>query len=192
MSIWNKILVWVIGVASVALFYMAARTLKTHQYWRELAQKYERKIEQVQEQNHMLLEGGENQGEQAQLGIRQRRIELNKLLLDRHRVWFKCDPKVKLNREDGTAEITVTIDHPDPHGIAENTVLYGFEEADVQSKGRYLGEFKVTKSDEKQKTVVLVPTLPLGPRRSSAWAMPSGRGISTRSCPTTATTSLPR
>ena len=63
MSIWNKILVWVIGVASVALFYMAARTLKTHQYWRELAQKYERKIEQVQEQNHVLLEGGGNQGD---------------------------------------------------------------------------------------------------------------------------------
>ena len=52
--------------------------------------------------------------------------------------------KVKLNPQDGTAEITVTIDHPDPNGIAENTVLYGFEEADVQSKGRYLGEFKVT------------------------------------------------
>ena len=89
---------------------------------------------------------------------------MNKLLLDRRRAWFKCDPKVKLNREDGTAEITVTIDQPDPHGIAENTVLYGFEEADVQKKGRYLGEFKVTKSDEKQKTVVLVPTSPLSPR----------------------------
>ena len=93
MSIWNKVLVWVIGVASVALFYMAARTLKTHQYWRELAQKYERKIEQVQQQNRVLLEGGGNAGGQSQLGIRQRRIELNKLLLDRHRVWFKCDPR---------------------------------------------------------------------------------------------------
>ena len=162
---WNKVLVWVIGVTSVALFYMAARTLKTHQYLREPAQKYERKIKQVQEQNHILLEGGENQGEPAQPGIRQRRIELAKLLLDRHRVWFKCDPKVKLNRQDGTAEITVAVDHPDPHGIAENAVLYAFEAADVQSKGRYLGEFKVTKSDEKQKTVVLVPALPLGPRQ---------------------------
>ena len=163
MSIWNKILVWVIGVACLALFYMAARTLKTHQYWRELARKYEREDQAGA--------GGEpraarRRGEPGQRpGIRQRRIELNKLLLDRHRTWFKCDPKVKLNREEGTAEITVTVDQPDPHGIAENTVLYGFEEADVQSKGRYLGEFKVTKADEKQKTVVLVPTLPLSAAR---------------------------
>ena len=99
MSIWNKMLVWVIGVASVALFYMAARTLKTHQYWRELAQKYERKIEQVQQQNRVLLEGGAKQDDQTPMGIRQRRIELNKLLLDRHRVWSKCEPKVKLNQQ---------------------------------------------------------------------------------------------
>ena len=83
---------------------------------------------------------------------------MNKLLLDRRRAWFKCDPRVKLNRDDGTAEITIIIDQPDPHGIAENTILYAFEEADVQKKGRYLGEFKVTKADEKQKQLVLAPT----------------------------------
>ncbi len=41
MSIWNKILVGLIFVASVAFFYMAARTLKTHEYWKSVAQGYE-------------------------------------------------------------------------------------------------------------------------------------------------------
>lgn len=147
MSIWNKILVGLIGVASLAIFYMAARTLKTHQHWQELALKHERKIEQVQKEN-----------EQTQAGVRQLRLELNKLLLDRRRAWFKCDPKIQVNRADRTAVATVIIDQPDPSGIAANTILYAFEEADVQKQGRYLGEFKVTKTDEKQKQVVLAPT----------------------------------
>ena len=41
MSIWNKILIGLIFVASVAFFYMAARTLKTHEYWKSVAQGYE-------------------------------------------------------------------------------------------------------------------------------------------------------
>jgi len=40
MSIWNKILIGLIFIASVAFFYMAARTLKTHQYWKSVAQGY--------------------------------------------------------------------------------------------------------------------------------------------------------
>jgi hypothetical protein len=164
MSIWNKVLVGLIGVASVVFFYMAARTLKTHQ-WHELALKYQQKIAQVQEQNRKLLEGGQNQGDPTQLGIRQRQTELHKLLLGRGRVWLKCDPKVTLNRQNGTAVIAVTVEQPDPHRITKNTILYGFEEAGVQKNGRYLGEFKVTGADEKQKTVALTPTLPLSPRQ---------------------------
>jgi hypothetical protein len=165
MSIWNKILVGVICFVCLGYFYMAARTLKTHKYWRELAQKFERRIADVQQQNDRLTESEPGQVEFAQMGIRQRRIELNKLLLDRGRVWFKADPKVRVSQEDGSVAVTVTIDNPDPSGIAENTILYAFEEADVQNKGHYLGEFKVTKTDPKQKTVVLVPTQLLGPRQ---------------------------
>ncbi len=174
MNIWNKILVGLIGVVSVVLFYMAARTMKTHQYWRELAQNHVRKIAQVEEENQKLVNGVENQGEQMQMGIRQLRVALSKLLLDRRRAWFKCDPKVELNREDGSATITVTTDKPDSHGIAENTILYGFEEADVRKKGRYLGEFKVGKADEKQKQVVLTPTSRLSPREIDRLAAAKG------------------
>jgi hypothetical protein len=163
MSIWNKVLVGLIAVASLALFYLAARTMKTHQYWRESAAKFEQRIEQLDRANETLVEGP---GAAAQPGIRQLRLELNKLVLDRGRAWLHCDPAVKVNPEDGTAVITVTIGQPDPHGIAEGTVLYGFEEADVQKQGRYLGEFRVAKSDEKQKQIILAPTSRLSPRES--------------------------
>ncbi len=44
MSIWNKVLLGFIFVLSLGFFYMAARTLKTHQVWRESAQKHEQAI----------------------------------------------------------------------------------------------------------------------------------------------------
>jgi len=164
MSIWNKILIGLIGVASVALFYMAARTMKTHQYWRELAQKFEQKIDLVEKDSKKVVEGTENATDSSEMGIRQLRLELAKLLQDRRRAWFNCMPKVKVDRENALATITVVTDQPDPHGITANTVLYAFEEVDVQKKGRYLGEFKVTKADDKQKTLVLVPTSHLSTR----------------------------
>lgn len=164
MSIWNKILVWLIAFASLALFYMAARTMKTHQYWRELAIKHERKIEQVQKDNAKLLEGVEKPNDPSEMGIRQLRTELNRLLVDRRRAWFQVSPRAKLNRQEGTAEIVVSAEQTELVGIADGTVLYVFEEADVRQKGRYLGEFKVTKANEAEKSVVLVPTSRLTPR----------------------------
>ena len=137
MCIWNKVLLGLIGVVSVVLFYMAARTLETQKYWRDSARAFEEKIEQTQDDNLLLAEGVDREGVQKQPGIRQVRLELHKLLLDRRRVWFGCEPKmpIKVGRNDGTAEITLTIDKPASHGIAKRTVLYAFQEADVQKKG---------------------------------------------------------
>jgi hypothetical protein len=162
MSIWNKVLVGLIGVAALAFFYMAARTLKTHQYWRELARQYEAKIVQVKDDNYQLVERVQKEGEQTEMGIKQVRRELHKLLIDRGRVWYNCDPKVKVGRDRGDAEVRITTDQPDPHGIGDKSVLYAFEEPDVQKKGRYLGEFKVTAAADKQ--ITLAPTAKLTPR----------------------------
>ena len=59
MSIWNKILIGLIFVASVAFFYMAARTLKTHQYWRSVAQGYDYLIGVQDEFGENCKEGGD-------------------------------------------------------------------------------------------------------------------------------------
>ncbi len=155
MSIWNKVLVGVICFACLGYFYAAARTLKTHQYWQETAKKLEKRIEQLDKENQRLTE----------IDVRDRRIALNELLLDRGRVWYKCDPKVKVNPNEQSAVVAVTVEGQDPLNIADNTMLYAFEEADVQKNGRYLGEFKVTKVDPKQRTAVLVPSLPLNERQ---------------------------
>ena len=159
MSLANKILVGLIGVASLVFLVMAARTVKTHQVWREAARKFEDRIDHVQKDTANLRDGTPNQP-----GIRQLRVELDKLLLNRSRAWFKCDANVAVKAEEGTAAITVTTDQPEPHGIAEKAIIYAFEEADVQKDGRYLGEFKVTKSDPGQKQVELEPTRRLGAR----------------------------
>lgn len=134
MCLANKILVGLIAFAALPLFFMAAWTLKTHKYWAELAQKHEQRIEQLQNDSRLLDEGTDKDGNFKQPGIRQVRLELHKLLLDRRRAWFHCDPKIKLG-DDGTAEITVTIAQPTPHGIVapdKKTVLYAFEETDAQ------------------------------------------------------------
>jgi hypothetical protein len=169
MSVWNKVLLGLIGVVAVVLFYMAARALETQRYWRDLARNLEAKIEQTQKENLVLAEGADGEGDQKQLGIRQVGMELFKLQLDRRRVWFNCDPKtsIKVGHDDGTAEITLTIDNPAPngtaaakpdiaakHGIAVKTVLYVFQDIDVQKKGAYLGEFVATKVADKQVTIV--------------------------------------
>jgi len=58
MSIWNKVLLGLIFVASVGLLYMGARTLKTHQYWRELSYQHEDQIAKREELRRVMTEGG--------------------------------------------------------------------------------------------------------------------------------------
>jgi hypothetical protein len=158
MSIWNKILVWFVGVAALAFFYLGARTLQTHAYWKKTAQKFEQAIAKVNADNKRLVDGDPAAG---QMGIRQVNIELDKVLMDRRRVWTNCEAKARVG-QNGSAEVNVSIDKPDPSGIAENTVLYAFEETPVEKHGRYLGEFKVMKAAGKD--VTLAPTSLLNAR----------------------------
>lgn len=153
MSIWNKVLAWLIGVAGVGLVFMAMWTVKIHKVWAESYVKHDRQLKQVEAANAQL----------ADVDIRQLRLALHKVLVDRQRAWFHCEPKIKVGREEGTAEVTLTVDQPEPHGIASKTVLYAFEEADARKKGQYLGEYIATNSDDKK--VTLVPTSRLSERQ---------------------------
>jgi hypothetical protein len=166
MCIWNKVLVGLISVASLVFFYMAARALQTETAWSKKASDLEKSVKQFNDENYDLFEGTG-----AQPGIRQLRVDLYKLLLDRRRMWSECDATVKTAVNDGMAEITVGVNptdakgQPVPHGIAKDTVLYAFEEANAKNaknKGQYLGEFKVAKVGDKQ--IDLVPTYRLSPR----------------------------
>ena len=156
MTIWNKILIGLIFLMSLVFMYMAARTLKGHELWRSKAQSFERALENVEQQideaQHARSEGGVI----AEMGIDQLRLELYKLLVDRGRAWYDTQPE-QINAETGAARVNVPFPSednlPGRHGIAENTVLYAFEQAPVEAPlgeggGRYLGEFKVTEVAE--------------------------------------------
>lgn len=142
MSIWNKILLGLIIATSLPFFYMSARMLKTQKYWSDLALKHEAAINTLQKEDDEKL-----------AEIDQVRAELNKLTVDRQRVWYNCDPQVDINRQTGAVTVKATIDQPNPHGVANNSILYAFEEAPTVQKGRYLGVFKVTAVADKQLTL---------------------------------------
>lgn len=142
MSIWNKILIGFIFLASVAFFYMGARTLKTHQHWREIARKQEDDLRtEKQTEAKLLGESAEQQlGEDAELGIRQTRVELHKLMVDRGRVWYDCKPQ-RVDPDTGAASVMTEL--PNPPQVKVKMVLFVFDQAETQNGGRYLGEFTV-------------------------------------------------
>jgi hypothetical protein len=163
MNIWNKVLVGVIAVSALFLFYMAARARKTELEWSECARKLQGRIDEEKIRHGQFVDGTDTEP-----GIRQLKVDLHKLLLDRRRVWSGCDPTSrKPDFNLGSAEITLNVSAINskgeavPHGIAQGTVLYAFEELNVKNKGdvvgdfdvgQYLGEFSVTASQPKQVT----------------------------------------
>lgn len=160
MNIWNKVLVGFIIIASLAMFVMASRALNTHKHWRSIAQKQEAAIAEA-EQLQKVLKGDTNELD-APLGIRQLKIELRKLLVDRGRVWRNCQPgKVIVSNNGNTVDVPVTTDLPDPNGIAAKTVVYVFEETSITEGGGYLGEFTVAAVAEADKVLQLEPTMSL-------------------------------
>lgn len=143
MSIWNKILIGFILIASVAFFYFSARALKTHQYWRAIAQKQEQQLQQEKERRELLVNGSE-----SELGIRQAMLQLHQQLVDRGRVWRgatvqRVEPGKDPKTGQPTLALTVQTDTPDPHQIDKDANLVIFEEKDRQEKGQYLGRFTV-------------------------------------------------
>jgi hypothetical protein len=158
MSIWNKILLGVILAASLAMFYMAMRTLQTHRYWGDLANRFDKKIKDVEQQNRELEFGTDAGDGAAKPGIRQLELAIQKLTTLRGRVWYNCLPQ---QPNPQTGQVRVATDLPDPSGIAVNSVLYVFEEAEVSKGGRYIGEFKVDEVAEK--LVALKPARKLVP-----------------------------
>lgn len=157
MSIWSKVLIGLIAVATLPFFYLAARTLRTHEAWRGEVAKYQQAIAREKEQYPILLNGGPNQ-----VGARELKIQLHGVLVDRGRVWRTAGPgtlnelenQPADNAEDADAEqpaaadepglqATVTIEEPDPHQLDDQTLLHVFDARPIEEGGSYLGQFKV-------------------------------------------------
>ena len=116
MSIWNKVLLGLILVASIAFFILGARALQTHKYWRDQVAQLEKELaDELKNKADMKDE------------VRQLTVGLHEQLIDRGRVWYGCRPQ-PVPAETG--EVSVMTDFPDPHGIETDTVLWVFDERD--------------------------------------------------------------
>jgi hypothetical protein len=160
MSIWNKVLLWLIGLASLAFLILGARTLKTHEFWMSSAQKLEKSLG-----DETLKTGLRAEVRELNVDINKQLVELHKLLVDWPQVWSNC--AVQVRPDKSSVVVVAAIEMPAdaagkqfPHGIPANGTLYAFEESPAGTPSRYLGEFNITKSEDKQ--VTLQPAFPLG------------------------------
>jgi hypothetical protein len=163
MSIWNKVLLWLIGLASLGFMVLAARTLQTHAFYMGAVKTLEKNIG-----SEGLRTGEKGKYVELKTEIDKQLVELHQLLVDRPQVWSNCVAQVTVNKPKATASVVVAFEAPNdvnvkptPHGISANSTLYAFEESGQKDvPGRYLGEFNVTKADDKQ--VAMQSAFPLG------------------------------
>ncbi len=153
MSIWNKVLIGLIAVASIVFWFFALRTLAIENAWRQAHNKLVTRIEQ-EEKKTLELTG---KASAATRGIQQAKRELHDVLVGRGRVWRNVAP----GAIDASGAVSVTVEAPQPHQIGENLVLYVFDDRPIAEGGAYLGEFKVAQVAEKQ--VALTPTSQFSP-----------------------------
>lgn len=148
MSIWNKILVCLILIASLAMWYLGMRALATHRAWREAAKKLEGQLAQLKAEETVLREG-----DGTRRGLRQVKVELAKYVSQRGRVWLNCRPmQMAVNKTpEGSDIVQVSLVFEtlglagltDVQELPVDSQVYLFDERAPQDGGRYLGKFRV-------------------------------------------------
>ena len=145
MNIWNRVLLGFILVVSLAFLYLAVKDLRLHREWGDKARSYlgtEEKpgsIEKELKLQDELTNGLVADGVVVTPGIRQLSVDLNRLMLQRGRAWFDCQPELV----DQTG-IRVKTSLPNPNEITAESVVYVFEQKPAgQGCGSYLGQFAV-------------------------------------------------
>jgi hypothetical protein len=160
MSLFSKILVGFIFVASVTFLVLSAYALKTHVAWEEAAASYEKPLATSAQREKLLSEGDDSTTPPTpSVGALQAR--LHKVMVGRGRVWRGCTPQ----RAGAGNAVAVEVPDPDPHQIEDKAILHIIEEGPV---GAYLGEFKVVGLADK--TISLAPTMTLFPTQEKALA----------------------
>ena len=151
----NIALVFLIVCATAMFGYLSAYTLKVHSAWRSRANEGVLKVDKEILAGQKLLEGERDQNGKLAAGLRQLKQQVQDLIVARGPAWF--DAKPGGSGPDGSVEIS--IESPDPHGVAASSIVYVFEATPATEGGVYLGEFRV--SEAGPKTIKLQPNLPL-------------------------------
>jgi len=167
MSIWNKVLAGLILVTSVAFFYFALRALRTHQHWRELAEKHQSALEKTLQEQRALIWGSE-----ASVGVRQMEAQLYRLNLCRGRAWQNAQPQ---KVDAATGEVTVVTPLGAAHERPQGTQLSIFLQASGQNPAMYLGDFQIAAVSDR--IWQLRPTRTLSPRELGRLQQASRGGL---------------
>jgi hypothetical protein len=154
MSIWNKVLLGCIGLCAIVFAYMAVRALKIQQYWEGRVRVFQVALDKQQKDNWDVVE--QKKRDNGNLGTRYAKLELDRLLVGRGRVWKNCERVAGVQVDRQTGKFTLTTDEPIPNGITDKMIVYILDEVGAQKGGQYLGEFKVVGVAEKK--VAVEPT----------------------------------
>jgi hypothetical protein len=158
-------------LAALGLVIVGSMSVKTHLHWRKQYDDLTKKLAAAQRAGLLLERGDPLQVEPTRdtlndWSVRDLQIKLDRLLLDRGRVWRRCTPGAPAANgvQVSTVPPTETGDPGDPstapaNGIGANTVLYAFIENENKHPIAFLGEFQVV--DAQPASVTLQPTLPL-------------------------------
>ncbi len=155
---------------TILMLICGAMAVRTHGTWKKQYTALEKQLAEAQREGLILESGDPMQVKSAAPSLFEVQQRMERMILDRGRVWRQCTP----GRPAGNTVNVATVppntpqDQMKPNGINPNTVLYAFRETPLDEKTRvptaYLGEFKVSKSDDHN--VALQPTMPLDATQS--------------------------
>jgi hypothetical protein len=169
-------LVVLVFLAAAGFFILASETLRINAVLRKQANRLEADLAQVTTRNEALQRGTRNAQVIGSLAAEEVAVpedaeEIPSLADLDHRlhlatrlrgsVWRKVSPT---GFDPQTGAVTVTVESPQPSGIAADTILYAFEEGppgnpDPASGAQYLGEFRVTEAAGQQASLVSIHLL---------------------------------
>ena len=165
---------------SIVFWYLAAAVLSKQQEQRAQINRLEKDLAEAQQQAVALMEGEsafepnavprvdhlfetDDENEEATPpelgdGIRGRRTQLYRWIIDRGQVWVGAAPQ-SVEAETGATEVVLASE--EPHGIQPNTLMFVFEAGvPVNENGeqvaQYLGEFQVVSVSEDQPDLIRI------------------------------------
>lgn len=138
---WTQlVLVLFIFFTGIGFLFLGAETVRIHRNLRAGIPKLEKQLAGVEKQNDELLNGA---GDRP--GILELDHRLQIVTRERGRAWRGVMPAGQVDQQ---GRVAVEIAKPQPHGLAQDAIVYAFKSGDPAQGAEYLGEFRVTAVQE--------------------------------------------
>ena len=151
-------------LAAIGLVVVASMSVRTHTTWRKRHAELEKQLTDAHRDGIVLERGDPAMVVSPTPSLNDVQQRLNRMLLDRGRVWRQCTPNPPAAngflvstvppRDDGQPGDPNTAK---PNGIVDKMVLYAFRESPEQYPIAFLGEFQVVEAQAT--SVTLQPTM---------------------------------